>query len=803
VEGSQWFRLGAIIALFLGSIYVLLPTIFQADPNRAKTEEIRADTRVEQEFDTEFGLFIVEGDPVELAEAVKARLEADELQIDGVVVEEDRIVVRRSGAVSDEDIISRIEPGPVVRLHPLTEVDFEQAPESASALAANDAVQDLAGDAPGGAALDLNVTRASGAKVTVDAPFGDAGPLLLVVDDAIRGVVLPDTPTDDAPDDTDAPQATTGTWAGLGGYSSLSQDLAVTPLPGVLSPIESQIDPAPTADATDGTDDTDAGADKAESALPSWLLAILPDTRMPLGLDLQGGVDLTLQVELDEALLSQANRDLTFLEEDGEEKGLTIEKARRNRYEPIIEVRTPDGADAIQGFFGQALPEQYEYIDTTTDDEGSWHRFEMTGTRRDEIRDQAITQVLDVLRKRVAETKVRDPVVVRKGGGRISVQLPGLADTKTAVSAIGRSAVLQFKLVDPDFRIRDLQRILREAELAMVPSAYANEELLNDYLHREGMIPEDRQVLFEYAAEQDEETGDIVRQRSRAYLLVKKEILNGQDVNGAEVGTDPQTQQANVHLEFKPRGSTIFCDFTGEHVDDQFAIILDGEVQSAPSINERICGGRARITMGQQVNAQQEAKSLAVVLRTGSLNAPVSIGSVRQIGPSLGEAAIQAGSIATVAGGLVVLIFMAIWYRGPGLIANVALVLNILLVLAGLSLFGWTLTLPGIAGIALTIGMAVDANIIIYERIREEIKMGQHARKAVEAGFKKAAVAVLDANITTAIAGVVLFSYGNVTIQGFAVTLLLGIGTTLLTSLFVTRSLLEIVTRRATARLRI
>jgi preprotein translocase subunit SecD len=207
--------------------------------------------------------------------------------------------------------------------------------------------------------------------------------------------------------------------------------------------------------------------------------------------------------------------------------------------------------------------------------------------------------------------------------------------------------------------------------------------------------------------------------------------------------------------------------------------------------------------MGNVLNATTEAQALAVVLRTGSLNAPVSVGSARVIGPTLGAEAIRAASVATLIGGLLVVAYMLLWYRVPGIIANVALFLNVLVGMAVLALFGWTLTLPGIAGIALTVGMAVDANIVIYERIREELKMGQNARKAVETGFKKAASAVLDSNITTAIAGVVLFSYGDVTIQGFAVTLLVGIASTLLTALYVSRSLMEILTRRATARLRI
>lgn len=804
MEGSQWFRLGAIVALFIGSTYVLLPTIFQADPNAEKTDEIDGSIDRSKKFEREFRFRVDEGEPDAVAAALKTRIEATDLKVDDVLVKGTEVVVRRRPGVSDQDLIGQTEAAPQVRLHPLvvTLPEGDEPPTSPTGWAGLQVVKDLVAAPPSTAASELSVTTVSGSTLMTDPGFSTDSPYLIVVDDAVRGVVVPDALPDPVEGDTDmVVTVNTAKWTGLGGYAGLSADVKALPMPGVLVPITGQV----TAEEA-GADDTDAVVDAEQSTLlPSWVLDYLPDTRMPLGLDLQGGVDLTLQVELDEALLSQANRDLTFLEEDGKEAGLTITKARRDKYEPIIEVESPGGASAIQGFFGENMGQNYEYLESYTDSDGvQWHRFGMTAQRQEDIRSQAVEQVLDVLRKRVAETKVRDPVVVRKGGGKISVQLPGLADTKAAVSAIGRAAILEFKLVDPDFSRRELERAYRQAELALVdsPEVFGDDDLLNEWLRDNGQIPEGREIAFEYELVQDEDGSNKRNERGTMYPLVSKVVLGGQDVNGADVGFD-QSQQPLVHLEFKPQGSTVFCDFTGEHVDDRFAIILDGVVQSAPTINERICGGRAQITMARTMNASEEAQALAVVLRTGSLDAPVTIGSVRQIGPSLGEAAIQAGSIATVLGGFVVLVFMAIWYRFPGLIANVALVLNIMLMLAGLSLFGWTLTLPGIAGIALTIGMAVDANIIIYERIREEIKMGQNARKAVEAGFKKAAVAVLDANITTAIAGVVLFSYGNVTIQGFAVTLLMGIGTTLLTALFVTRSLLEIVTRRATARLRI
>jgi preprotein translocase subunit SecD len=285
-------------------------------------------------------------------------------------------------------------------------------------------------------------------------------------------------------------------------------------------------------------------------------------------------------------------------------------------------------------------------------------------------------------------------------------------------------------------------------------------------------------------------------------VVHEKVLLTGADVNNAGVGFD-RNNLPYVSLEFKPQGARVFCTVTTENVGKPFAIVLDGEVKSAPNIKERICGGGASIEMGGAADPLQEAETLALVLRTGSLDAPVTVAEIRTVGASLGEDAINAGILATIIGSILVITFMAVWYNVSGLLADAALIVSVLVQLATLSLFGATLTLPGIAGIALTIGMTVDANIIIFERIREELALGQHARKAVEAGYDKAFSAILDGNVTTAIAGVVLYSYGTGPIKGFAVTLLVGIGTTLLTALFVSRTFLELMTRNSAARLRI
>jgi preprotein translocase subunit SecD len=242
---------------------------------------------------------------------------------------------------------------------------------------------------------------------------------------------------------------------------------------------------------------------------------------------------------------------------------------------------------------------------------------------------------------------------------------------------------------------------------------------------------------------------------------------------------------------------------TGQNVGKRFAIVLDDEMRSAPVIREKIAGGMASIEMGGGGYQEQlaDASVLSLVLRTGALPAPVTIAEVRVVGATLGHDAIVDGVEATFIGGLLVLLFMFVYYKSIGFVADIALTMNVIFIMALLAAFGATLTLPGIAGIALTIGMAVDANIIIFERIREELRLGKTARAAVDAGFDKAVSAVLDANITTFIAGVVLFSYGSGPIKGFAVTLMIGIVTTLFSAIFVSRTMLDLLTRKAATRL--
>jgi preprotein translocase subunit SecD len=273
-----------------------------------------------------------------------------------------------------------------------------------------------------------------------------------------------------------------------------------------------------------------------------------------------------------------------------------------------------------------------------------------------------------------------------------------------------------------------------------------------------------------------------------AYLLKDRTLLTGEFLTNAEVRIDSQFNRPYVALSFDDRGGKLFERITGENVKKRLAIVLDGNVYSAPVIQDRISGGNAVIE-GQFT--MEEAKDLAVVLRAGSLPAPVKILEERTVGPSLGKDSIRKGLLSMAVGGVFVVAFMVIYYGGSGIIADLALVLNIVLIMAGLAAFGATLTLPGIAGIILTIGMAVDANVLIFERIREELRLGKTPRAALDSGYSKATITILDANVTTLIAAVVLLQFGTGPVRGFAITLSLGIAASMFTAIFGSRLLFD------------
>lgn len=531
-------------------------------------------------------------------------------------------------------------------------------------------------------------------------------------------------------------------------------------------------------------------------------MTLYPSARLSLGLDLQGGIDIDLEVEIEEAIISSVQRDINPLKDAAANAGINLKEVRRSTGEATILIAPGKGVGMgdIRGFMSNRF-QDYEYENTREEFDTEYFAFRVTDAARKYITDRSIEQALETLRSRIDETGVKEPSIVLKGDNRINVQLPGIDDVEQAMSVIGTAAVLEFMMVDEDAmkNARDLERALFDAEKTLSPEDYIDDGVLSDHLVRSGAILPTTRVLWEYRT-----LVEGGKERTDYYVVQDEVILTGDDINDASVAMN-QFNEPYTAMEFKPRGANIFADVTEANVGKRFAIVLDKEVRSAPVIREKIAGGRASIEMGvgDYQMAMQDASMLSLVLRTGALPAPVTIGKIRTVGASLGADAIAAGKRATLVGFGFVLVFMLVYYKRSGIVSVIALLINVLLVFALLATAGATLTLPGIAGIALTIGMAVDCNIIIYERIREELYTGKNARAAVGTGFDKALLAVLDANITTFIAGVVLYTYGTGPIKGFAVTLMIGIMTTLFTGIFISRTLMDFLTRRASARLSI
>jgi preprotein translocase subunit SecD len=795
LESTQWLKLGVILAMVLGSLYVLMPTVVtivegpqvmlarEASDVKSPHKKHGPDTRVQFEV----------ADPSrgeEVGLALETRLDAARIPIEKVHMVGDKLEVVLAPGGRREKVEAAAKGGGQAAFATFASV-------FPTVGAAQPTADDLAKQAglplpPSAVAFDARIegleARGGALHASILPPAVVATPekLVVTIDGVARAVASVDAASPDAWDYSIAPLVPGGADAAAA-VGALQSDLA-GPLPTELTPIELDKDPVQAA--------TPETAPAEPSVFPAWFVAMLPPTPMQLGLDLQGGIDLTLQVELDETLLSQANRDGQFVKDQAARDGLAITEVHRDNVEPILDVHGTAPLGDVQSWMAKKLP-TYEYVGTKQVDGADVHSFRMRDTEQKRVQDSATDQVLETLRKRIDATGVKEPSIVKKGTGRINVQLPGMVDLQQAIDAIGTTAVLEFRLVDEEFDESKLEPMLAAARQALPEDQYLDDDILNRWLHDSHRLDAKNLLLWLY---KDTPEGDHVR--TSVVPLHEEVMLTGNDVNSAGVAWD-QNQQPYVRLEFKSRGSQIFCSTTTENVGKRFAIILDNELKSTPVIRDKICGGSASIEMGSSMDALDEANNLALVLRTGSLNAPVTVGEVRTVGATLGKDAIRHGAIGTMIGSALVFLYMLLWYRLSGFVANIALAINVVMVMAILSMFGATLTLPGICGLALTVGMAVDANIIVYERIREEMKLGMNARKAVDVGFERAFSAIMDANVAHAIAGVVLYSYGTGPIKGFAVTLLIGIITTMITALFVTKTLMEVLTRNSTTRLSI
>lgn len=495
-------------------------------------------------------------------------------------------------------------------------------------------------------------------------------------------------------------------------------------------------------------------------SLPGWWKEQVDKIR--LGLDLKGGMHLVLEVQAEKAVESTLNRIAEDVKSLLRKERIRYRKvdSDTNRRLVVVLARDEDAAEKLDSIISSRYP-FFIKEGTTQSEKGFKISYIMSNKEAERIKKFAVAQALETIRNRVDQFGVSEPEIAPQGKDRILVQLPGIKDAQRALKIIGKTALLEFKLVDD------------EASL---------EEALK------GNIPPGDEILYQRL--KDPETGII---RKIPYLLKKKTLLTGDMLKDARVRIHTQFNEPYVALSFNKQGARIFDRITAKNVKKRLAIVLDNNVYSAPVIQERISGGEAQIT---GIPTLEEAKDLAIVLRAGSLPAPVKILENRTVGPSLGQDSIRAGIISIIVGGILVVGFMVLYYRWAGVIADIALIFNVLLILSALAGFKAVLTLPGIAGIVLTIGMAIDANVLIFERVREELRSGKTPKASIDGGYSKAFLTIMDANITTLIAALVLFQFGTGPIKGFAVTLSIGILASLFTALFVTRAIFDYILMR-------
>ncbi len=400
------------------------------------------------------------------------------------------------------------------------------------------------------------------------------------------------------------------------------------------------------------------------------------------------------------------------------------------------------------------------------------------------LRDLTLKQAVEAVRNRVDRYGVSEAGIQLQGEDRIIVEIPGVKDPDRVINIIRKTGLLEFRLVDEDVKQNDVSTWVKEAQTQNnLAGRYEKEavEKINQAL--KGKIPADDEVLFE--VERDPITKEIVN--GVPYVVKKRADVTGDMLRNAQVGIN--NNEPHVSLSFNKIGTKNFGELTKNNIGKKLAIILDGFVSKAPVIQSAIMDGEAQITLGygSYQSLLTEANDLALLLREGALPASLTVATRTVVGPSLGADSIRQGLTSMVIAALVIVLFMAVYYRWGGILADVALIINMLFLFALLAVLQASLSLPGIAGIVLTMGMAVDANVIIFERMREELRLGKTAKAVVEAGYQHAMSAIIDSNLTTLIAGVVLYQFGTGPIKGFATTLMIGIVTTMVTAVFMTR----------------
>ena len=476
-------------------------------------------------------------------------------------------------------------------------------------------------------------------------------------------------------------------------------------------------------------------------SLPSWLRT----QKINLGLDLRGGAHLLLEADVNHVVKERYDALVDGVRRHLREQKVGYKGLARRSDSVTFTLTQPDMSDDVRSLLRQRINTTNDYrIDV--DGAGTFSIYFTDIALRDLIT-SVMEQSIEVVRSRVDATGTSEPIIQRQGKDRILVQLPG-EDPARIKSLLGKTAKLTFHMLD-------------QATIELVKQ-------------REGSVPSRAFIALAYNPLDPEQE----------YVVRKKIELSGERLENAVASFDTQGRGYVVNMKFDGLGARQFARITKDNVGKRFAVLLDGRVITAPVIREAIPGGNAQIS-GQF--SAQEVNDLALLLRAGALPAPLAILEERSVGPSLGADSVEAGRIASIIGLICVLVWMTIFYGLFGLFTNLALVINLTLLVSSLAFVGATLTLPGIAGIVLTIGMAVDANVLVFERIREELRNGRTPVNAVDKGYARAFDTIIDANLTTFIAAVLLYLFGSGPVKGFAVTLSIGIATSMFTAIMVTR----------------
>ena len=515
-----------------------------------------------------------------------------------------------------------------------------------------------------------------------------------------------------------------------------------------------------------------------------------PAQKLNYGLDIQGGVHLVMGADVNSVVRTTVLRQTKSLETELAKEGVVVkgfktDDATQGSFSVLI--NQADDGKKIEQFLVKNHPGSLQVMSVSADKvDVKYYDAYLIDQKQNIIR-----QAIETIRNRIDEFGVAEPSITQQGSDRILVQLPGMADAEKAKQLINTTAKLDFMIVSYDKSQDEIKKMIADVEKAgnySLATMKYSEYVTRINADLASQLPPKTLIYFEKApAAKNMEVGSV------PFLLKTDTDLTGDSLDSASVSFD-QYGKPEVALRFNPAGAGRFADLTEKNVGRQMAVVLDKVIKTAPNINQKISGGNAVITLGSAADREaqlNEAKLIATALRAGSL--PVSLEQLeeRRVGPSLGMDALHKASMGAIAGALIIIIFMLVYYKGMGVITAVSLVLNVIAIFAVLGSLGATLTLPGIAGMALTVGFAVDANVLINERIREEFHKGSSIRTALQEGYDRAMSAIIDSNVTTAATACVLLYFGTGPVRGFAVTLLAGIATTLFANVFLSKVIVD------------